>query len=315
LEGADGVGDPDTPGLRIGMTIDRGCSPDKVNDGRRFGDWCNAAYDLLRYLEPGLNIDVGAAIGRTTRRMLDRNPASRVIAYEPFGGNRTYFDAAIGGDPRVTLRPVAVADHVGIGHFVVPGMIQPGETGWAKEMPGYSPLGHLTREGRNAGVAIDLVTLDEEISEPVRFLKIDVQGGELRVLKGAERLMAGPGIDLLYIEFNGAPAVLRLLRAHGYILFDCAYMAWPTRRYFRNWFRRRRRDWVMPGWPVVEQGVMSSGSKVAYVWPSAPFRSFLPYCAWFFVNRALRSGLQTDLLCVHERFLPTVWRVMETEAG
>lgn len=297
------------------MTIDQNHDPAIVNNGRRFGDRCNAAYDLLGRLEPGLYVDVGAAIGRTTARMLDRNPASRVLAYEPLEGNQAYFTAAIGDDPRVTLRPVAVADRAGAGHLVVPGMNSAGDTGWAKDMPGYSPLGHLAPKGREAGVSVDMVTLDDEISGPVRFLKIDVQGGELGVLKGAEGLMAGPGIDLLYIEFNGAPAVLRFLRAHGYVLFDCAYMAWPTQRYFRNWLKRRRQDRVVPDWPVVEQGVMSSGSKVVYVWPRVPVRAFLPYCAWFFTNRLLRSGLQTDLLCVHERFLPTVWRAMQTAAG
>ena len=297
------------------MTIDRDHDPAIVNDGRRFGDRCNAAYDLLRHLEPGLCVDVGAAIGRTTARMLDCSPASRVIAYEPFEGNRAYFDAAVGDDPRVTLRPVAVADRAGTGHLVIPGMIRPGDTGWAKDMPGYSPLGHLAPKGRDAGVPIETVALDDEIDEPVRFLKIDVQGGELDVLKGAARLMAGPGIDLVYIEFNGAPAVLGFLHALGYILFDCAYMAWPTRRYFRNWLKRRRQDRVVPDWPILEQGVMSSGSKVAYVWPRVPVRGFLPYCTWFFANRLLRSGLQTDLLCIHERFLPSVWRAMQGGAG
>jgi len=290
-------------------TVDQGYDRGAVNCGRRFGDACNAAYDLLSRLEPGLCVDVGATIGRTAQRMLDANPASRVVAYEPFGGNLPYFSDHLAGDVRVTLRPVAVADRAGAERFTVPGVVRPGETGWAKDLLGYSSLGHLARGGETSGDLVDVVTLDDEIVEPVRFLKIDVQGGELRVLNGASRLLREGVVDLIYVEFNGSLEVLKALRAYGYVMFDCAYMAWPTRRNLRNWLRPRA-DWVLPSWPVIARGVMSMGSRVEHMWPPVPIRAFAPYCAWFFANRLLRCGLQTDLLCVREDFLPTLWRAM-----
>ena len=279
--------------------------PKSVNCGRRFGEHCNAAYDLLGKLEPGLCVDVGAAIGRATRRILNASPASRVVAYEPFGGNHPYFSQVVGDDPRVALKPVAVADRAGRETFVVPGVVRVGSEGWAKDLLGYSSLGHLG-SGAGAQATVDVVTLDDEIHEHVRFLKIDVQGGEMRVLNGASRLMKGPGIDMIYVEFNGALGILKDLRAHGYVVFDCAYMAWPTRRYVRNWLRRRP-DRLVPGWEIIDGAVTSTGLKVAHLWPRVPLRRFAPYCAWFFANRLLRTGLQTDLLCVHRRFLPALW--------
>jgi hypothetical protein len=45
-------------------------------------------------------------------------------------------------------------------------------------------------------------------------------------------------------------------------------------------------------------------AKISFTWPPVPSRRYAPYCAWFWANRILRSGLQTDLLCVHESFLP-----------
>lgn len=289
--------------------IDRSYDPDKVNDGRRFGMQCNAAYDLLGRLEPGLCVDVGAAIGRTVMRTLHASPASRVVAFEPFAGNLPYFDERVAGDDRVTLRQAAVADRPGVERFTVPYVVKPGETGWAKTMLGYSALGHLARRGGTSGDLVDVVTLDDEIEGPVRFLKIDVQGGEKRVLGGASRLLQSGAVDLLYMEFNGSFDLLQTLRAHGYVLFDCAYMAWPTRRNPRNWLRRKA-DWVLPSWPIIDQGVMSMGSRVAHMWPPVPLRGFAPYCAWFFTNRVLSCGLQTDLLCVREDFLPTLWRAL-----
>lgn len=286
------------------MVIDREVDPGRINNGQRFGLGCHAAYDLLAHLEPGLCVDVGAAIGKTARRILERSPQSRVTAYEPYAGNRAYLEAAVGGDARVTIRPVAVSDHAGTGSLMVP---KPNRNsgGWAATMPGYSPLGRLTHSDEAGGVAVETVTLDDEISERVRFLKVDVQGGELKVLKGTSNLMAGPGIDIIYVEFSGSLAVAEWLRARGYTLFDCAYMVRPTRRYLPNWFQRRN-TWRLPDWPAIDSGTLSTGARYAYVWPSMPFRTLPLYCAWFVACRAILCGMQTDLLCIHERILPVL---------
>jgi FkbM family methyltransferase len=289
------------------MSIDRRVDPSIVNDGRRFGRACGEPYRLLEHLAPGLCVDVGAAIGRTVGRVLDANPQSRVIAYEPFPGNHPYFTQELGGDARVRLRPVAVADRAGREPFAVPDIVASGSSGWAKRLVGYSSVGHLAR---TAPLSVDVVTLDDEIGEHVRLLKIDVQGGEDRVLAGARRLIAGPGVDMILIEFNGTPATLRTLRTLGYVIFDSPYMIWPTRRYYRNWLRLRP-DRFVPGWDVVERGERSLGGGVEHVWPRVPVRSFNAYCVWFFANRVARTGMQTDLLCVQERFLPVLFDAMD----
>jgi FkbM family methyltransferase len=285
--------------------------PDRVNDGRRFGDHHDAAYDLLKRLDPGLSVDVGAAIGRATRRILNASPASRVLAFEPFAGNHRHFIGNVGADPRVTLRRVAVADRCGTEPFVVPKIMTEDGAGWAKGLLGYSSVGHLSSDAGRAHSVVDVVRLDDEVHEHVRFLKIDVQGTELRVLKGAARLLRNAAVDLIYIEFNGSLPVLRLLRAHGYVLFDGAYLAWATRRYYRNWFRGRG-DRVIPAWETVLEGPSSMDAKISFAWPPIPSRRYAAYCAWFWTNRVLRSGLQTDLLCVREGFLPTLWEKLDS---
>ena len=281
------------------MTAD--VHPDRVNDGRWFGDHHDAAYDLLARLEPGLCVDAGAAIGRATRRILNASPASRVVAFEPFAGNHRHFADYVGADSRVVLRPVALADTKGNEPFAVPKVMTRDGAGWAKDLLGYSSVGHLSPA--RADTTVEVVRLDDEIGEHIRFLKIDVQGAELRVLKGANRLLQSGAIDLIYIEFNGWLPVLRFLRAHGYIVFDGAYLAWTTGRYYRNWLRARR-DRVVPDWETVLEGPSSMDAKISFVWPPVPSRGYVAYCAWLWANRILRAGLQTDLLCVHEKFLP-----------
>ena len=61
-----------------------------VNSGRTSGVLWQFPVALLSRFEPGLFVNVGAAVGRMTKLMLKANPASRVIAYEPFAGNLTY---------------------------------------------------------------------------------------------------------------------------------------------------------------------------------------------------------------------------------
>lgn len=291
--------------------IDRHYSRGAVNCGRRFGEGAHAAYGLLGAIEPGLCIDVGAAIGQTLDRILAHNPLARVIAYEPFPGNLPYLARSARGRSQVTLRPVAVADRAGTERFVVGRTVKGDETPDAKKVRGYSPLGHLGgREGQRATLDVEVVTLDGEIREHVRFLKIDVQGSELRVLKGASRLIDEFGIDIVHVEFNGSYAALKFLRAKRYVLFDCAYLAWPTRRYFRNWFRARP-DRLVPSWPIIDQGPSPMALHQALTWPRVPVRSFGFYCTWFFLNRLFRSGLQTDLLCVHEDFLSRFLKALD----
>jgi len=281
-------------------------APGVVHDGRRFGEDHSAAYRLLGRLEPGLCLDVGAAIGRMTEIMLASCPGSRIVAYEPFPGNLRLLTKAYCDRADVTLRPVAAADRAGKEVFSVSGIVGRNAPDWARSTLGYSPLGHLGKSSKAAAtMQVETVRLDDEIREHVRFLKIDVQGSELRVLKGATGLIDAFGIDLIYVEFNGSLEILKFLGARNYVVFDCAYVAWPIRRHFRNWFRRPSAR-VLPGWPSVGVAQRAMGADAAMVWPRVPARAFALYCAWFFLTRLLRCGLQTDLLCVHRDVLDKV---------
>lgn len=276
----------------------------RVNPGRHFGDHSGAVFGLLARLEPGLLVDAGAAAGLVTKEMLAASPQSRVVAFEPFPGNHPLFAREIGGDPRVTLRPVALADTQGEETLHVRSVVQGSEPGWER-LKGYSSLGFLAPAGARSGMTatptVPVVRLDDEIREPVRFLKIDIQGGEHRMLLGAERLIATHGIDMMYVEFGGDIAVLRFLARHGYVIFDSVYDAWPSHRYWRNRLSGRRDR--IPAWETVGTAPMSTGMVMRYVWPRIPLRRFRAYCAWFRVVNKLFSGIQTNLICIHRDVL------------
>ena len=74
---------------------------------------------------------------------------------------------------------------------------------------------------------VGTVRLDDVVHEPVHLLKLDVQGGELDVLRGAEGLLTGALVVHAEVEFfpiyRGQPlfdAVFRFLTDHGFELFD-----------------------------------------------------------------------------------------------
>jgi FkbM family methyltransferase len=187
--------------------------------------------ELISRLAPGLIVDVGAATGETTRLARNANPASRVIAFEPFPGNLRFLEESVAGDPMVTVRPVAASDYQGSGKLFLPSIIQ--GNGRRAALAGSSRVGKLNPFPLRIG---------REIHEHVRFLKVDVQVGEFNLLKGCRDLIARHGTDLIYVEFRRDLRLPRLLRRSGYTIFDSAYMAWPHRRYFRNVFRAKS-DW------------------------------------------------------------------------
>ena len=52
------------------------------------------------------------------------------------------------------------------------------------------------------GIGVPLVTLDAVVSGGVSALKIDVEGFEMEVLAGAERILADPQLMIVVIEIN-----------------------------------------------------------------------------------------------------------------
>jgi FkbM family methyltransferase len=84
-----------------------------------------------------------------------------------------------------------------------------------------------------ATVTVDALSLDrlagDAAIEHVDLLKLDTQGAELPIIRGAKRLLQSAAIDVIYTEFfvvphyEGAATLHELwaaLDAHGYVLYD-----------------------------------------------------------------------------------------------
>ncbi len=68
--------------------------------------------------------------------------------------------------------------------------------------------------------------IDDYVKGPLDVLSLDIQGGEWDVLRGAMKIVNGPGVRSMWIEIHPCnqrvPPMLRTLDRLGYALFDMA---------------------------------------------------------------------------------------------
>ncbi len=245
------------------------------------------AYVWLSSMSPGLMLDVGAAAGWLAARMLEASPRSRVVAFEPFPGNHHFIETKLGSDSRARIVKKAVSNGNAPMKFYVASTVVNGTGIWTG-MDGYSSAGLIVpsndRRAENA-ITVPTCRLDDEINEPVRFLKMDVQGGEFGVLDGARKLFDERGVELVLAEYTGDPKVIKFLARRGYALFDTDY---NTSRGPLD------RDY----WRVMHVGKLSTGQNVETARPLHAPESIDGYVSWFTAERKRYGSLWTDLVAV-----------------
>lgn len=132
-------------------------------------------------------IDIGGHIGFFTMQMAAAvGPTGRVYSFEPFDANADLLERSIEenrfGD-RVVFRRAAVGAAAGTATLTFP--LETLNSGGAYLLPeGGAPLaGNLKKE-------VPLVALDAlDLPHPVRAIKMDVEGAEPQVLRGAARVL------------------------------------------------------------------------------------------------------------------------------
>jgi FkbM family methyltransferase len=161
-----------------------------------------------------LAVDVGAHEGEWTFFM--RRHAALCVAFECNPHLLARLQRRFGAS--VALRPEAVSDQAGVTELRIP------------RAPDGSGLGRATIEAANpldgAFTRVDVlrvatVRLDDVIERPVGLIKVDVEGHELAVLRGAAGILARDRPNLvLELEDRHAPgcvaAARALLAGYGY---------------------------------------------------------------------------------------------------
>jgi FkbM family methyltransferase len=182
-----------------------------------------AARAMRRVLRRDSNCaDIGASYGELLDHMLRLAPHGRHFAFEAIPASAAHLRAKF---PNVTVMEVAVSDVQGTSefHHVV-------------SNPGYSGLRRRSYPRDDFDVQVVRVRtapLDTLVPPEVKldFIKIDVEGAELQVLRGARRILRTQRPCILFEHGKGAaehygttPAMI-----HDFLVPECGMRIWTLR--------------------------------------------------------------------------------------
>jgi len=191
---------------------------------------------LLRFLKPGdTYVDVGANIGIFVVPVAKKlSPSGLVLAIEPSPGIFPYLRANIekNGVSRVHLRQCAAYDSE----------IQ--DLDFYEAPPEHFGMGSLAPQFNRKPVSVDARTLDDILIEEnihhVNVLKVDVEGFESAVFRGAKKLLTSDRPPLVIFEFCDwaecrAPGVKagdaqKLLKDYGYQIWRLSDISKSSKR-------------------------------------------------------------------------------------
>ena len=176
-----------------------------------------------RSISNGMNcVDVGCHLGAMLSQMLSLSPSGTHFAFEPTPYKVQWLRHKF---PQVQVLDVALSDKPGQAEFFL-----------QRKRSGFSGLRvHGDTTATLESFKVDCERLDDVIPENVQidFLKVDVEGGELDVLRGAERVLRRDRPKLLFectasglsaFGFTGREVWELVHDRHGYDVYlirDC----------------------------------------------------------------------------------------------
>lgn len=176
----------------------------------------NGEYLLLSKVIPQakLIIDVGANIGDWTEVCLKFNPHAKILAFEPSPETANTFEARHSANDGVTLYRHGLAESDGLFEFYDYG-------------PNAGLSGFFSREA-SIGRVPERVTrletkrldsIDElKAADRIDFVKIDTEGAEMNVMRGATGCLENQRIRFLQFEYGGTWIDARMLLVDAFEL-------------------------------------------------------------------------------------------------
>ena len=161
---------------------------------------------MIRAIEPGdVVLDVGANIGFFSLLMaLLAGPAGQVVSFEPAADNlvRLQHNIALNGLQSITVVAQPASDVAGEVTFHLNSDNSGGHSIWD---PGRFPPNTQSRANPRT-VSLRATTIDAELARlglgPPKLIKIDTEGAEHAVLRGATGLLAGRKVPYIIAELH-----------------------------------------------------------------------------------------------------------------
>lgn len=190
-------------------------------------------YIDLRRDFPELNVecvfDVGANVGQSAGQFVQRFPNATIYSLEPASATYRKLCTATAREPRIRPFQVALGDI----NDRLPMATQPGSV-----LNSLASTDLMT--GSTTEELVNVRTLDRFAAEHgikrVNFLKVDVEGYELQVLRGATRLLESGEIDLVQLECGfGVTAVHVALDTFIDFLRPYSYQVYGIYEQSKDW--------------------------------------------------------------------------------
>lgn len=188
------------------MQHDNDCNDNFETNGER---------EVQRYIKNLSNInsvifDVGANVGDWSSMLISSNFQGFLVAVDPLKRNLELIEKKLTGlgCEKFELRQLALSDKKGTVEFF---------TNENESQCGNDSMFDMRTIGSKNivnSMEVNTDTLDNLSEElgiyQILFLKIDVEGNELSVLKGAKRLLSAGAIDFIQLEFGHAARAARI---------------------------------------------------------------------------------------------------------
>lgn len=174
-------------------------------------------------------LDAGASHGRISRKLLTRFPQAEVFAFEPNSLYGQTLQQYARQEPRFHPYFIALSDEKGRARLNL--TTAPGSTSLL--MPNRRMRELFSAEASiESSTEVEVTTIDDWVQSngnpPLQILKFDIQGAELKALRGATRTLRESTL-LIYTELWFNPGyeggalygeVDSFLRSQGFMLFD-----------------------------------------------------------------------------------------------
>ncbi len=191
--------------------------------------------DALRNLSKGHPVstifDVGAHYGVVTGKLRKKFPQATVYSFEPLPASFVQLSAAHSHDRQVKCFPLALGEQVGVSQLHVnrssaTSSLLP----TVQDVSKWVPM-NLIETVETAEVNVTTIDAFCELDRVrhIDILKIDAQGGDLAVLRGASEMLTARRVRLILVEVNvvkmydgqaGFHEISSYLSGFGFRLFD-----------------------------------------------------------------------------------------------
>jgi FkbM family methyltransferase len=214
------------------------------------------AKTLLRD-SPGDVVDVGANVGEWSNSILAMRPLARIHMFEPVGGTFAKLTSS-SWPPGTILTKAAVGEEVGQATLLT-----------GQDFAGSNSI--YRRTGVQVKIAseeiVPCITLDEYCREKsiqsLAYVKIDVEGHELAVIRGAASLLRAEKIDAIQFEYGGTFIDARILLKD---IFDFIYATNPNYHLCKihrsgliraNGYSQSYENFQYANWLIIHQDILA----------------------------------------------------------